>query len=77
MIDEVAKELGLGINEEHDNAVLYSVMRIFLKRKAKKLNIDVNTLLLTFDEDVKCIEILRDYECTENQCIEWIENVKV
>lgn len=77
MIDEVAKDLGLGISEEHDNAVLYSVMRIFLKRKAKKLCVDVDCLTIGFDEDAKTIDLMMELDNGDHQDIVCMESITV
>lgn len=72
-----AKDILEQIMLEDADAVLYSVMRSFLKRRAKEQNIDVNTLMISFSEEENTIDIYRDYECAESQCIECIETVKV
>ena len=71
---ENTENVTIGTNND---AVLYIVMLSFLKRKAKEQNIDVNTLMISFSEEENTIDIYRDYECAESQCIECIETVKV
>ena len=72
-----AKDILEQIMLEDADAVLYSVMRSFLKRRAKEQSVDVNTLMISFSEEENTIDIYRDYECAESQCIECIETVKV
>lgn len=66
MIDELAKELGLGINEEHDNAVLYSVMLRFLKKKAKEYNMEMDSLFLQVTEEDGTIDLYEHSHDCEN-----------
>jgi hypothetical protein len=46
--------------ETNNDAVLYSVMLSFLKRKAKKHNIYIEHLTLSVDEENKTIEVFSD-----------------
>lgn len=63
------------LREEEYDAVLYGVMRSFLKKQATKRNCEVYDLLLSVDDERETIDVFTYYENSTDE-IRLIEEVK-